>query len=359
MRDISRAWILFKRGEVHEALSLLQRCQTILDATDDFVARADVKSAVGRIMMRQGEYWPSLMNFDEAENFLTRVNPNHPHLARVRTNRGFVRFLVKRPGGISGLRPRGGVPIYTKVEDSDTARDALDDLGKARVAYSKSDLPHDRGLGMVDVHEALIRMRKGNLPDAERLATNALGRAEAQKDALLEARACGAIALIKMHWFQSASELAQLAEFGEQASLYADRSIASAENCGDERVLAAAQIWKAWSCLHHPEKRVQTAENLANIARSYLKNWEKDYLALELVDLAAAIRSAGKPQSLLERLAGGEVPPERLDKLLRAVGDEIIQRVYYQENENTSKTATRLSVGRNRVRTAVDTRRRH
>ena len=65
---VLESWLFFQKGDVKQAVAILQAAEAVLNKTDDYLTLGNIHSAYGRIARRQGRYEHAIENFTAAHS---------------------------------------------------------------------------------------------------------------------------------------------------------------------------------------------------------------------------------------------------------------------------------------------------
>ena len=162
------SWMLFQKGDLKEAVHILQGAEAVLRDTDDFITLGNIQSAYGRIALREGRYDHAMQYFDESIRLFQKRSALEGYLARSLTNiaqaKRFLALQLRRSIDAKLERQRAAPRTEQPFERSDKAgqlermqellHDARRDLKKAEAIYHRGCNYH--GAGNVDVNMAQI-----------------------------------------------------------------------------------------------------------------------------------------------------------------------------------------------------------
>src|ERR1700757_849224 len=79
---VLESWLFFQKGNVKQALAILQQAEAVLNQTDDYLTLGNIHSSYGRIARRQGRYQHATENFTAAIADYRKRDPRHRNVAR-------------------------------------------------------------------------------------------------------------------------------------------------------------------------------------------------------------------------------------------------------------------------------------
>ena len=256
--QIHESWLLFQKGLRKEALRLLSHAESILKATDHYLARGNIESARGRIVRRSGEYAKALEHFERAIDLYSAGTPNHRNLARALVNSAYVKRLLalqirKRIDSRASKPSEAGTHQASTAVAGNAASlrsryqqlcdDAISELRQAREIYEIEG--HSGGLGAVMVNSGYLHLDGGDIDCAAREAVEAYRLGHEKNDSILMARA---------RILQAATENAKIEEqLGEEidSAMHANHAKQFSEdvNSGEthsESAIARGCSHRAW-----------------------------------------------------------------------------------------------------------------
>ncbi len=114
------SWMLFQKGDLKEAVHILQGAEAVLRDTDDFITLGNIQSAYGRIALREGRYDHAMQYFDESIRLFRKRSALEGYLARSLTNiaqaKRFLALQLRRSidAKLSASGPRRGPSSLSK-----------------------------------------------------------------------------------------------------------------------------------------------------------------------------------------------------------------------------------------------------
>jgi tetratricopeptide (TPR) repeat protein len=355
--QIQESWLLFQKGMRKEALRLLSHAESILEATDHYVALGNIESARGRIVRRSGEYTQALEHFDRAIALYAQGDLNHPNLARALVNAAYVRRLLSlqlrrkidaraQPGGAgtsagagSGLRAR-----YQQI-----SHQAILDLRRAREIYALH--VHAGGTGNVLFNLGYLHLDRGDIDHAAHEAGEAYRLGLEKNDHILMARA---------RILQAAAENARVEEqLGEDVDIavyanlalqHSEEALGLARGTQNRRLLAGAWIARGATAANDFFQDWELARRSASEAASLMGPGETDHLVDALTALKSQIVRASGISDTLRAWSEGMVGDKTFQQIAEEFAEIVIPKVWIREDRKISRVAESLSISPKKVR---------
>ena len=92
--QIQESWLIFQKGQHREALRVLAQSESVLKATDHWIALGQYRVRAGRIVRRAGDYGKALEHFRRSIEIYAQGDPHHANLARALVNCASTRRLL-------------------------------------------------------------------------------------------------------------------------------------------------------------------------------------------------------------------------------------------------------------------------
>ena len=362
--QIHESWLLFQKGMRKEALRLLSHAESILKATDHYLARGNIESARGRIVRRSGEYAKALEHFERAIDLYSAGTPNHRNLARALVNSAYVKRLlalqIRKRIDSRALKPtEPGVYQSSTALASNAASlrsryqqlcdDAISELRQAREIYEIEG--HSGGLGAVMVNSGYLHLDGGDIDCAAREALEAYRLGHEKNVQILMARA---------RILQSATENAKIEEqLGEEidsamhanhAKQFSEEALTLAKHTQNRRLLAAAHIERGMTAANDFFQDWELARRCVNEATELIGVGEHDQLLEELSALKSRIMRASGINDTLRAWSEGMIGEKTFQQISEEFAEIVIPKVWYREGKKISRVAECLSISPKKVR---------
>ena len=91
---VLESWLFFQKGNLQQALKILQEAENTLSQTDDHLTLGNIHSSYGRIARRQGRYQRAADSFQAAIQEYRQRDPQHRNIARSLNNMASVKRLI-------------------------------------------------------------------------------------------------------------------------------------------------------------------------------------------------------------------------------------------------------------------------
>jgi tetratricopeptide (TPR) repeat protein len=360
---VLESWLLFQRGNVKQALEILQEAGAVLSKTDDYLTLGNIHSSYGRIARRQGRYQHAIENFTAALADYRKRDPRHRNVARTLNNLAFVKRLIalqlrrkidadaarRRKAATRGRAANNGVKLQQRNRFEQLRQEAQAELAEAASIYEEYRNHH--GLGSVHLNYGYIHLDNGDLEDAESEAKTAFRLGEEKGDHILMARARLLTCMIEN--VRVEEEIGEGAEPGGHARLAQDcaqEAIELAQHTQNRRLLADAYIWQGLTYCNRffddPESARRPYDQAIALSRANHADgtWE------DLETLRARVLRAGRVDPVLRAWSQGSVGDRTFQQITEQFAELIIPKVWEREGRKVSRVATRLSMSPKKVR---------
>jgi tetratricopeptide (TPR) repeat protein len=360
--EIQHSWLLFQKGETRDAERLLNRAESVLKATDHYVALANIESARGRIVRRSGQYAEALRHFAKAVEIYARRDPNHANLARTLVNSAYVRRLLalqmhrqidaEARSGRSRARSAGRSAAAQQtafLRYQEICREAVQELAQARRIYAlhaKSD-----GIGKVSLSLGYLHLDRGEMESAEREAGEAYRIGTEQKDRILMARArilqC---AIENAHVEEQTGDAADIGSHANRARQFGEEALMLAHGTQNRRLLAGACIARGTTAANDFFQDWETARAFAAEATGLIGPGDRDQAVEDLAALKSRIVRASGIDDVLRSWSEGFVGSKTFQQVVEEFAEIVIPRVWIRQDRKISRVAASLSISPKKVR---------
>jgi tetratricopeptide (TPR) repeat protein len=357
---IQESWLLFQKGQLSDALRLLQEARSQLSDTDDFLSLGNIESAQGRMERHAGKYAEALEHFAKAVQLYAQRDPDHRNLARALVNTASVKRLIalqlrKRIDALaessktgrrnaSSLAPPGQLARYTAI-----CREALNELQRAGEIYTLHR--YYGGIASVLVNAGYLHLDSGNIELGAGEALKAYEQARDKNDHIHMARA---------RTLQCIAENAQVDEqLGEDADAavhaanarsYAEEAVHWAELTQNRRLTAEAYVARGMTFANDFFQEWDEAKRCADHAAALLAPEDRDHLWQDLMALKARILRASSIDETLRAWSEGILGEKTFQQITEAFAEIVIPKVWQREGKKVSRVSTRLSISPKKVR---------
>lgn len=331
------AWLDFMFGKFEEATRAIRDASSVLAATDDHVAKANLLAFHGRLERRRGRYDESAEHFENAIGLFESIEPGHRNLARARINYAVALLMQGR-----------------KLQDSKSSRQQFNNLHNtaerqlALAEHTYGALGNERGMATIHNVRASLAYERNDYTGAQQLALKACSKAGDHYGII--ANSMIVMALSETAQEENASR--------QQALTFAERARECAERYPtDARLSARVRIANAIALLLPPasEAARTDAEVLYREATKLLSPWDQDYVRDELEQLRRTLtETLSDDQVVVYRVKASDLMDRSLeDEILPEIADAVIRAAYEQNGRKISRTAKALKCGPPRVRQAI------
>jgi tetratricopeptide (TPR) repeat protein len=361
--QIQESWLLFQKGQHREALRVLAESESVLKATDHWIALGNIESARGRIVRRAGEYAEALDHFTRSIEIYGRGDPHHVNLARALVNcastRRFLGLQIRRKLD-SSARSGSGAPSAAgsaEVGNRETLRArhqqlyeaAASELERAREIYVLHG--HKDGLGNVAFTLGYLHLDLGDIDQALDDAAEAYRIGEVLKDHILMARARILSAAIEnAHVEEQIGEGVDMAVHAANARQYSEEAWALALGTENRRLLAGASIARGMTAANDFFQDWELAQRCAAEATSLCGAGENDHLIEDLAALKTRVMRAWGINDRLRGWSEGFVGHKTFQQITEEFAEIVIPKVWLREDKKVSRVAACLSISPKKVR---------
>jgi len=360
---VLESWLLFQRGNVKEALEILQSAETALRKTDDYLTLGNIHSSYGRIARRQGRYQHAIESFTTAIALYRKLDPQHRNVARSLNNMAYVKRLIalqlRRKIDADAARRRkaaargaaasaGGKPTY-RVRFEQLRREALAELNEAQTIYEKYGNHH--GLGSVHLNYGYLHLDNGDLDVAEREAEAAFHLAETRHDQIIMARSRLLRCMIEnVRVEEGIGESTEPGSHARLAQDFAQETIELAKHTENRRLLAYAHIWQGLTYSNRFINDLESARLCYDQAVTLSKGVHAEGAWDDLQTLKSRVLRTGNVNPTLRAWSQGSVGDKTFQQITEEFAELIIPKVWEREDRKISRVATRLSISPKKVR---------
>lgn len=362
--QIHESWLLFQKGMRKEALRLLSHAESVLKATDHYLARGNIESARGRIVRRSGEYAKALEHFERAIDLYSAGAPNHRNLARALVNSAYVKRILalqirkridsraSKPSELHAHQSSAavaGTAASLRSRYQQLCDEAISELRQAREIYEIDG--HTGGLGAVLVNSGYLHLDQGDIDCAARQAIEAYRLGHEKNDQILMARA---------RILQAATENAKIEEqVGEEtdsvvhannAKQFSDEALTLAAHTQNRRLLAAAHIERGMTAANDFFEDWELARGCVKEATDLIGVGESDQLLEDLAALKSRIMRASGINDTLRGWSEGMVGDKTFQQISEEFAEIVIPKVWHREGRKISRVAECLSISPKKVR---------
>lgn len=361
--QIQESWLLFQKGQHREALRLLAESESVLKATDHWIALGNIESARGRIVRRAGEYAEALDHFIRSIEIYARGDPQHVNLARALVNCASTRRLLghqirrkldsfaksSAPASAVSESAGGGSREALRVRHQQLYDSALCEIERAREIYAIHG--HTDGIGNVAFTLGYLHLDLGDIDAALTDAAEAYRIGEAQNDHILMARARILSAAIEnAHVEEQIGEGVDIAVHAGNARQYSEEAWALALSTENRRLLAGACIARGMTAANDFFQDWELAQRCAAEATSLCGPGENDHLIEDLAALKTRVMRAWGINDRLRGWSEGFVGTKTFQQITEEFAEIVIPKVWLREDKKVSRVAACLSISPKKVR---------
>lgn len=360
---VLESWLFFQKGNVKEAVAILQSAEAVLRKTDDYLTLGNIHSSYGRIARRQGRYQHAIESFTTAISLYRKLDPQHRNVARSLNNMAYVKRLIalqlrrkidaeaarRRKAAARGTADNGRGKSSYRVRFDQLREEALAELHEAQTIYETYGNHH--GLGSVHLNYGYLHLDGGALGDAENESETAFSLAEARHDFILMARSRLLRCMIEnIRVDEGISENTDPDSHARLAQDFAQEAIELAKHTENRRLLAYSHIWQGLTYSNHFFNDVDSARVCYDQAVSMSKGVHAEGAWEDLKTLNARVLRASSVNPMLRAWSQGSVGNKTFQQITEEFAELIIPKIWEREGRKISRVATRLSISPKKVR---------
>ena len=370
MAAVSRvleSWLFFQKGDVKQAIEILQEAEAALSKTDDYLTLGNIHSSYGRIARRQGRYQHAIDSFSTAIAFYKKRDPQHRNVARSLNNMAYVKRLIalqlrrkidaeaarRRKAAARGRSSNGEVKAPYRRRFEQLRQEALAELAEAAEIYRQYENHH--GLGSVNVNYAYLYLDSGELERAEAAAKAAFGLGEEKRDNILMARARMVRCMIENARVEEG--IGESTEPGNHARLaqdFAHEAVELARHTQNRRLLAHTYIWQGLTYCNRFFNDPDAARRCYDQALTLSKDGHAENAWEDLQMLKGKVLRSSSIDPTLRAWSQGSVGEKTFQQISEEFAELIIPKVWEREGRKISRVADRLSISPKKVRRILD-----
>jgi tetratricopeptide (TPR) repeat protein len=370
MAAVSRvleSWLFFQKGDVKQAVEILQAAETALSKTDDYLTLGNIHSSYGRIARRQGRYQHAIDSFSAAIALYKRRDPQHRNVARSLNNMAYVKRLIalqlrrkidseaarRRKAAARGRSTKGDVKAPYRRRFEQLRQEALAELAEAAEIYKQYENHH--GLGSVNVNYAYLYLDNGDLEHAESAAKAAFRLGEEKRDDILMARARMVRCMIENARVEEG--IGESTEPGNHARLaqdFAHEAVELAKHTQNRRLLAHTYIWQGLTSCNRFFDDPDVARHCYDQALALSRDGHAENAWEDLQMLKRKVLRTGNVNPTLRAWSQGSVGDKTFQEISEEFAELIIPKVWEREGRKVSRVAERLSISPKKVRRILD-----
>jgi tetratricopeptide (TPR) repeat protein len=356
--QMSRSWLAFQKGRLHDSLAILRRAEDALSRTDDYLNRGNIQSAYGRIARRQGRYERALECMQRSIEEYRMGGGGQLQLARALLNLAFVERLIalqmqKEVDRALASRRSGASQQAGASQDS---RGAIERMrAEARLHLEESMAiyaPHHnhRGIAGVHINAGFLYVDAGDLECAALEASEAFRQGEETRDYIVMARARTLQCIIENAALEE--QLGQPATHHEAAESFARDAVNFAGQTQNRRLLARAYVWQGLSFAAEPDADLEAARRCCQQAMALLESdtQERQYVWEDLEALKAKVLHARPIDPTLRAWSDGVVENRTFQQMTEEFARIVIPKVWEREGRKIARVADKLSISPKKVR---------
>ena len=356
--QVTRSWLAFQRGKLHEANTLLHRAEEALNATDDFLSRGNIQSAYGRIARRQGKNDRAVKYFEKAIAEYRQGGGRTLSLARTLLNLAFVKRLValhaqKHLDHVAASRrsaretPPADSPAPTRLRIEQIRQQARTCLAEAEEIYT--GVQNHRGLAGVRINQGFLHLDSGDLECAASEAAEAFAHGNEKSDYIIMARARTLQCIVEHAAMEE--QVGDPGHHHEAAEAFARDAVTFAGHTENRRLLARACVWQGLTFTAEPCD-LEAARRCYEQAVALLEpdGQERQYVWDELEMLKSRVLQALPIDAALRAWSSGVVEHKSFQQITDEFARIVIPRVWEREGRKVSRVAEKLSISPKKVR---------
>jgi tetratricopeptide (TPR) repeat protein len=360
--QIQESWLLFQKGQLGDALHLLEESRSQLAGTDDVLSLGNIESARGRMERHAGKYADALDHFRKAVQLYAQRDPNHRNLARALVNAASVKRLIalqlrkridaraessqsgRRGASTAPAKVAGALGRYTQI-----CGEALQELQRAGEIYSLHR--YYGGIASVLVSTGYLHLDRGNIELGASEALKAYELARDKKDHIHMARARTLQCIAEnARVDEQLGEDADTAGHANHARSYADEAVQWAESTQNRRLTAEAYVARGMMFANDFFQDWEEATRCADHAATLLGPEDRDHLWEDLMALKTRILRASSIDETLRAWSEGVLGEKTFQQVTEAFAEIVIPKVWQREGRKVSKVSTRLSISPKKMR---------
>jgi tetratricopeptide (TPR) repeat protein len=360
---VLESWLLFQKGDAKQATDILQKAQSVLSTTDDYLTLGNIFSSYGRIARRQGRYQHAIDNFNKAICEYRKRDPQHRNVARSLSNMAYVKRLValqlrrkidaeaarRRKSGARAHSGDGHLKAHYRQRFEQLRQEALAELAEAAAIYQQYENHH--GLGSVHLNYAYLHLDNGDLDDAESSAQNAFNLGEEKSDYILMARARLLLCIVENARVEEGiGESSHPGGHARLAQDFAQEAIELAKHTENRRLLAHIYIWQGLTSCNRFFDNPESGRRCYDQAVALSKHDHADSAGEDLQTLKRKLLRGGSVNSTLRAWSEGAVGEKTFQEITEEFAELIIPKVWEREGRKVSRVAARLSMSPKKVR---------
>jgi len=363
--QVLEAWIAFQDEKNDEAMRILKEAEEALAATDDYVTRGNIQSALGRIARRQGKYQQALQYFERAIREYERLDPQHRNVARSLVNIASAKRLIalqlreridskaerlqKKNGNAARGAQRRSMSSADRASFDRMHRQATAHLARARKIYAHWG--DHRGAGAVHVNCGYLFLDEGELDGAATEGESAFRAGAEKQDRMQQARARILQAAVESAKFEEGIDGgADSGHPAQAASDFAREAVEFAKATQSRRLTAKAYLALAGALANDFFNDADAAHEFCEKASKLLCPQSQDYVWRDLQIIKRRLARSGKIDSLLRQWSKGITGEKSFQQISEEFAAVLIPRVWRQEGRKISKVVERLSISPKKVR---------
>jgi tetratricopeptide (TPR) repeat protein len=364
---VLESWLFFQKGDIKQAIEILQAAEAVLSKTDDHLTLGNIYSAYGRIARRQGRYEHAIENFAQAIAQYRKRDPRHRNIARSLNNMAYVKRLIalqlrqkidaaaarRRKAANRGRTRNGGDNFSFRSRFEQLRQEALAELDEAAAIYKEYGNYH--GLGSVHVNYGFLHLDNGDLDFAERDAKTAFRLGEERHDHILMARTRLLQCMIENARVDEG--IGESNDPGRHARLAQDcaqEAIELAKHTENRRLLVHAYVWQGLTYCNRFFDDPDSARRCYDQALALSKGEHSESASDDLQLLKARVVRSGNVNPTLRAWSQGSVGDKSFQEITEEFADLIIPKVWEREGRKVSRVAARLSISPKKVRRVLN-----
>lgn len=357
MIQVTRAWLLFQKGRLEEASTILRRAENALRGSGDHMTLGNIQSARGRIARRQDRLEYAVECFENAIHEYRKGPSRGLQMARALQNLAFAKRSraqqAQRQLDLVAASRRSGKEVsgeLAKTRDSiqQIRSEAADHLDESTAIYERWDKRH--GIAGCQIVRGFLKLDDGDFDGALADAETAFQHGQEKNDLFVMARARLLQCVVENTMLEE--QIGDPVRSREAALAHARDAAAFAGQTQNRRLLARAYVWQGLTFASGAIPDLESARKCCDQALALLQPEGGGRLPAwkELASLQSALLRATPVDPKLRAWSAGVVDDQTFQQLTEEFARIVIPKVWEREGRKISRVAARLSISPRKVR---------